>query len=300
MLNFSGGAGAHYGKSLRIQYIANVLNRLGFETVLKGELIEASLTRLDRPAMEKALDQLGRLLGSTRLLDMAIRNADQVDNLTESFFQGNYNFLEPERKDAPENFHLIVGDWRKDQEDMETAILQDGSHFNSQLSASINQTLGRFIGQRRYMEYLDNIEAYHYFPLAIVKGNPLSAGTVQVMVKPLSGIIDQAGGLAFAIRDWANYFVFRINALEDNAALFEFRNNKRFKRIATDMPIGTGSWYTLRSEVQGRLIRAFVDDLQVVEYEADRNLDGYIGLWTKADSVTLFRGPLISPVIGKP
>ena len=116
-LHFTGGAGAHYGKSLRIQYIANVLNRLGFETVLKGDLIEASLTRLDRPAMKETLDQLGRLLGSTRLLDMAIRNADQVETLTESFFQGSYNFLEAERKDAPENFYLILGDWKKDQRD---------------------------------------------------------------------------------------------------------------------------------------------------------------------------------------
>jgi len=288
VLNFTGGAGAHYGKSLRIQYIANVLGRLGFETVLKGDLIEASLTRLDRPAMEKTLDQLGRLLGSTRLLDMAIRNADQVESLTESFFQGSYNYLEPERKDAPESFYLILGDWKKDSVDMEPGILQDGSHFNSQISASINQTLGRFIGQRRYMEYLDNIEAYHYFPLAIAKASHLHKGTARVMVKPLSGTIDQAGGLAFAIRDWANYFVFRINALENNAVLFEFRNNKRIERATADMPIEAGSWYNLCAEAQGRLIRAYLDDVQVLEYEADRNLDGYVGLWTKADSVTLF------------
>ncbi len=289
VLNFAGGAGAYYGKSLRIQYLANVLRRLGFETVLKGDLIEASLSRLDRPAMEKSLDQLGRLLGSTRLLDMAIRNADQVESLTVSFFQGRYNYLEPERKNAPENFYLILGDWKKDSVDMEPDILQDGSHFSSQISASINQTLGRFIGQRRYMEYLDNIEAYHYFPLAIAKGSHLNEGTAQVWVKPLSGIIDQAGGLAFAIRDWANYFVFRINALEDNAVLFEFRNNKRFERVTADMPIEVGIWYNLRTEAQGRLIRAYLNNVQVLEYEADRNLDGYVGLWTKADSATLFK-----------
>lgn len=295
-LHFTGGAGAHYGKTLRIQYIANVLSRLGFETVLKGDLIEASLTRLDRPAMEEVLDQLGRLLGSTRLLDMAIRNADQVETLTESFFQGSYNFLESERKDAPENFYLIIGDWKKDQGDMEPGILQDGSHFSSQISASINQTVGRFIGQRRYMEYLDNIEAYHYFPLAIAKTSHMDQGVAQVMVKPISGVIDQAGGLAFAIRDWANYFVLRINALENNAVLFEFRNNKRFERVVADMPIKTGSWYNLRTETQDKLIRAYLDDVQVLEYVPDRNLNGFVGLWTKADSVTLFRDLQILPV----
>ena len=98
------------------------------------------------------------------------------------------------------------------------------------------------------MEYLDNIEAYHYFPLAIAKASHMDKGAAQVMVKPISGVIDQAGGLAFAIRDWANYFVFRINALENNAVLFEFRNNKRFQRVVTDIPIKTGCWYTLRTE----------------------------------------------------
>lgn len=51
-LHFTGGADAFFGKSLRIQYIANVLKNLGFDTILKGDLIEASLTHLARPAME--------------------------------------------------------------------------------------------------------------------------------------------------------------------------------------------------------------------------------------------------------
>ncbi|EKD37528.1 MAG: Pyruvate phosphate dikinase, PEP/pyruvate binding protein, partial [uncultured bacterium] len=287
-LHFAGGAGAHFGKSLRIQYIANVLGRLGFATTVKGDLIEASLTRQDRAAMEKILDQLGRLLGSTRLLDMAIRDADQVESLTESFFRGIYDCLEPERKDAPENFYLIAGAWKKAASTMEQAILQDGSHFSSRISAGINQTLGRFIGRKRYLEYLDNIEAYHYFPLAIAKESHLDQGSARLRVKPLSGTIDQAGGLAFAIRDWANYFVFRINALEDNAVLFEFRNNKRFARGAADVPIEAGCWYSLHIATGGRLIRAYLDGVQVVEYETDRGLNGYVGLWTKADSVTLF------------
>jgi len=296
-LHFTGGAGAYFGKSLRIQYIANVLSRLGFYTVLKGDLIEASLTHLARPAMEEALDQLGRLLGSTRLLDMAIQNADQVDLLTEKFFRGKYDFLEPERKDAPEAFYLITGDWKKDPPNMGPGILQDGSHFSSQISSSINQTISRFVGQKRYIEYLDNIEAYHYFPLAISKERRVEEGVVQVSVKPLSGVIDQAGGLAFAIRDWANYFVFRINALENNAVLFEFKNNKRFQCSEIETPIASGSWYTLRIETIGRMIQAYLNDLPVLEYEAGRDLGGYVGLWTKADSVTLFKDLEILPSI---
>lgn len=288
-LHFTGGAGPYAGKSLRIQYLASVLSRLGFVTVLKGELLEASITRMPRPAMEAALEQLGRLLGSTRLLDMALENESQVAALTESFFQGKYDVLEPQQKDAPEAFYLITGNWRQDVPGLEAGILQDGSHFTSRIAAGINQSLGRFLGQRRYIEILDNIEAYHYFPLAIAKKSKIAKGTAQVAIKPLSGVIDQAGGLAFAIRDWANYFVFRINALENNALLFEFKNGKRVERGRVDVTILTACWHTLYIEINGRSIKGFLSERLLLEYSADRDLLGYIGLWTKADSVTLFK-----------
>ena len=297
-LSFAGGAGAYHGRSLRIQFLANVLTRLGFEVTIKGDLIEASLMRLDRPAMETALDQLGRLLGTSRLLDMALKTPNQVVQLTESFFQGKYDFLEPERTDAPANFFLITGDWKNSAPGMETGILQDGSRFVSSISIGVTQTMARFMG-KRYQEFLDNVEAYCYFPLIIAKESNMGDGRAEVRAKPLAGTIDQAAGLAFAIRDWANYFVFRINGLEDNAVLFEFRNGKRFERQSVEIPIHRDQWHRLRIETQGLRIRVFLNDQQLMEYQAERSLTGYLGLWTKADSVTLFKDFTMHPQDGQ-
>ena len=287
-LSFAGGAGAYHGRSLRIQFLANVLTRLGFEVTIKGDLIEASMMRLDQPAMETALDQLGRLLGTSRLLDMALKTPEQVVTLTESFFQGKYDFLEPERADAPANFFLITGDWKNNDSEKEPGILQDGSRFVSSISIGVTQTMARFMG-KRYQEFLDNVEAYCYFPLIIAKESNMGDGSTEVCAKPMAGTIDQAAGLAFAIRDWANYFVFRINALEDNGVLFEFRNGKRFERQSVDIPVQRDQWHRLRIETRGRQMRAFLNDQQLMEYQAERSLTGYLGLWTKADSVTLFK-----------
>lgn len=149
--------------------------------------------------------------------------------------------------------------------------------------------MGRFMG-KRYQELLDNMGAYYYFPLAIAKESRMGDGIAQVSVKPLAGNIDQAGGLAFAIRDWGNYFVFRINALEDNAILFEFKNGKRLERLSIDTSIRSVEWHHLRVETADRRITGFIEDRQVMAYQADRDLEGYVGLWTKADSVTLFKG----------
>ena len=117
----------------------------------------------------------------------------------------------------------------------------------------------------------------------------MADGAAQVWVKPMAGTIDQAGGLAFAIRDWANYFVFRVNALEDNAVLFEFKNGKRVERGSIEFPVALGQWHHLRVETEEQHIKAFINDQQIMEYEAERSLSGYLGLWTKADSVTLFK-----------
>jgi hypothetical protein len=35
-------------------------------------------------------------------------------------------------------------------------------------------------------------------------------------------------------------------------------------------------------------LTAFIDDEPVMDYAADRSLAGYVGLWTKADSVVWF------------
>ncbi|SDB42438.1 pyruvate, water dikinase [Desulfonatronum thiosulfatophilum] len=287
-LHFAGGVAPYFSRSLRAQYMAEVLKRLGYTVTLRGDLIEASQKRLDQTSLQFVLDQTGRLLGSARLLDMAMNSPEQVVEFTDAFFEGRYDYHQPADPDAPETYYLINGYWRKVTDAQEDAVLQDGSQFASLGSVAAAQTMGRLIG-KRYQEFLDTIEAYYYFPLAIAKDSLMGNGVAHVQVKPVSGDIDQAGGLAFGIRDWDNYFVFRINALEDNAILFEFRNGKRLQRQEVEIPIAAGSWHDLRVEHGDGEIRAYLNDSPIMTHQADRPLQGYVGLWTKADSVTLFR-----------
>lgn len=139
-----------------------------------------------------------------------------------------------------------------------------------------------------YLEFLDNIEAYYYFPIAIAKNSRITGGSASVRIKPVSGYIDRAGGLAFGIKDICNYYIFRINALEDNAILFEFENAKRIQRKAVEMKIDSGQWYAVKIEIEGSTFKGYVNDDLVMEYQTQKPLSGYVGLWTKADSVTHF------------
>ncbi|SPQ00326.1 Pyruvate phosphate dikinase, PEP/pyruvate binding protein (fragment) [Candidatus Sulfobium mesophilum] len=111
---------------------------------------------------------------------------------------------------------------------------------------------------------------------------------MSVRVKPIKGHIDRAGGIAFGIQNSSNYYVIRINALEDNVILFEYVNGKRYQRVAVNEKIHSNTWYDLSVEIIGDSIRGFLDGIPVIEYTADNQVQGFIGLWTKADSVTYF------------
>jgi pyruvate,water dikinase len=286
-LQFSGGAGAYIGRSMRIRFLSEVLFRLGFSVTATGDLLEADLTGSDRASMESILDQLGRLLAASRLLDMAIPNQDRIAAMTEAFFNGEYNFLGNAGINSLPNFYTHAGAWKTVVEDGRTLCLQDGTQWGNALSTGVAGLMGRMVGSK-YQEFLDNIRAYYYFPIAIAREIAVSDAVLQVDVQPVSGGIDQAGGLVFGLMNVGNYFVLRINALEDNFNLFEFINDKRFQRATVHQKIATGGWYRIRAEVSGNTLKGYLDDALLIEYTADRHLKGYVGLWTKADSVTRF------------
>nr|WP_284710938.1 PEP/pyruvate-binding domain-containing protein [Desulfovibrio aminophilus] len=288
-VQFAGGAGSYLGKSLRVNFLAGVLTRLGFSVHLSGELLEASLQGLPAEDTERALDQLGRLLASSRLLDVAISRQAQVEPMIEAFFNEDYDFLDRATALRLPGFHAVLGRWSRVEEDGRTWVEQNGSAWMPRISAGISGFLTRLVGPR-YQEFLDTIGAYHYFPLAVAKGAEMADGRLEVLVRPLSGVVDRAGGLAFGLRNLGNYFVFRVNAVENNVVFSEFVNSRRLIRAMRHLPLETGRTYALALEVEGPRMRGFVDGEKVLEYDAGRPVRGHVGLWTKADSVTRFAG----------
>lgn len=286
-LQFSGGAGNYYGKSLRISFLGNVLKKMGFQISLKGDLIEASLIGYDKAATGRFLDLLGRLLASSRLLDMAISGQNDIERFTDAFFREDYDFLSQKQDDQPHDFYVHGGDWKRIIKDDHAYCLQDGSKAGFSISSGVAGIMGKVVGQA-LQDFLDNIEAYYYFPIAVAKGREISDGIVSVRVQPVSGHIDRAGGIAFGIQNVNNYFVLRINALEDNVILFEYINGKRIQRVVAKEKIVSNEWYNLSVEIRGNIVKGYLENRLAIEYIAEKPVKGFVGLWTKADSVTCF------------
>jgi pyruvate,water dikinase len=286
-LQFAGGAGNYYGKTLRVYFLGSILGRLGCDVSMKGDLLEAFISGYDRPSLEDKLDQIGRLLACSRLLDMAISSQNDAELLADAFFNEEYDFLSKRRDDELRDFYTHGGYWKRTIENHHAYCVQDGLKAGYFISSGAAGIAGKFIGQK-VQEFLDNIEAFYYFPLAIAKNSEISDGKVSVRVKPIKGHIDRAGGIAFGLRNSANYFALRINALEDNIILFEYINGKRIQRVNKKRKIESDKWYELMVNIKNSNIKGYLDKELVVEYEAEKPLKGFIGLWTKADSVTYF------------
>jgi hypothetical protein len=110
------------------------------------------------------------------------------------------------------------------------------------------------------------VKAYFYFPLAIAKESSVGDAVVTVRVKPMGGKIDQAGRLVFGLRNVGNYFVLRINAIENNLILFEFVNNRRFSRAAVSIDVETDHWYEIQVDTTGNRIQGYLDGESFIEY----------------------------------
>jgi len=127
------------------------------------------------------------------------------------------------------------------------------------------------------------------FPWCVRPDVSLADGWVEVKFKPLSGREDQAGGIVWRWKDGDNYYVARANALENNVSLYYTANGRRNTLKYVDAPVPGNAWHTLRVEFSGKKIRVIYDGKPTIEME-DAHISGAgaVGVWTKADSVTLF------------
>lgn len=127
------------------------------------------------------------------------------------------------------------------------------------------------------------------FPWCVKDGVAVKDGLVEVRFKPVSGRSDQAGGLVWRWKDGNNYYVARANALEDNVSLYYTENGSRKTIKYVDAPVTRNAWHTLRVNFAGTRIEVLLDGKRYIQLgDTHISAPGAVGVWTKADSVTMF------------
>ena len=127
------------------------------------------------------------------------------------------------------------------------------------------------------------------YPWCVKKDVALTDGFVEVKFKPLAGKEDQAGGVVWRWKDGDNYYVARANALEDNVTIYHTLKGSRraFKNV--NAKVAPNQWHTLRVDFKANHFVVTFDGRKAIEADDDSITGaGAVGVWTKADSVTLF------------
>jgi hypothetical protein len=125
--------------------------------------------------------------------------------------------------------------------------------------------------------------------VAILEDQKFDDVDVAVRFRPISGKEDASGGIIFRAKDGSNYLLVRANALENNFRLYTIVNGKRSTIASARVTEPKlGEWHRIRVVAQGPKIQAYFDDALLLDHEQKTFTGGWVGLWTKADSVTEF------------
>jgi hypothetical protein len=127
------------------------------------------------------------------------------------------------------------------------------------------------------------------FPLAIYR--PYSGRNVYVSIRfmPVSGTVDQAGGVVVRFTSAGDYYLARANALENNVRFYRVIAGERQMIAGVDANVSSRAWHTLGIAARDDRFIILFDGRELFgATDATLSAAGRVGLWTKADSVTWF------------
>ena len=199
----------------------------------------------------------------------------------------------------PAKFLSVVGNWSIATDEQGRKVVQvDGRQWiKGQPSAGL-AAKARTIYGSRHEEFIDSVQAYAYFPIAVAKDvSEFRDGEISMRFRIMSGQLDQCAGILFNVKPNGDYLAIRFNGKEDNLVLWKFVTGKRsfVKKGAHDVKLKLGEWHRMRVVTAGKSVRGYLDDELLIEYDWTEAIDGKIGLWSKTDSVSQFADYVVTP-----
>jgi hypothetical protein len=115
---------------------------------------------------------------------------------------------------------------------------------------------------------------------------------LSVSFKAIAGKRDQGGGFVWRYQDNNNYYICRMNPLEDNYRVYKVVDGKRSAEFQDEtVKVPLNEWHTLKVKMEGNHIECYLDGKKYLDVKDDSIKGaGKVGLWTKADAQTHFDG----------
>ena len=187
----------------------------------------------------------------------------------------------------PQSFVPVVGNWIIGDESGNRVLVVDGRAWRSGQTAAGIADRARSLYGERYAEFLDNVQAFAYFPYAVATGvEDFREGEISLRFKGIDGRIDQAMGILFDLKPNGDYLTVRANPLEDNLVLWSFIKGKRSSvKWIRNTPTPTRQWHDLKVVIEGTTVEGYLDGKLYLTHMLAKPVSGRVGVWSKADSV---------------
>jgi hypothetical protein len=190
----------------------------------------------------------------------------------------------------PTTFAAAVGNWSIGIDDGNKVLLVDGRKWSRGQASTGLADKARALYGDRYAEFLDNVQAYAYFPFAVDQQvDNFTNGKITMRFKAIAGRIDQGAGILFDLKPNGDYYAIRANPLENNLVLWRFKHGQRSSvNWVRNVVTPTRKWHDLVMTIQGKQLTASINGKQYMKYTLPAVVAGKVGVWTKADSVVYF------------
>ena len=193
----------------------------------------------------------------------------------------------------PSRFLPLVGNWVVTSDEGRKVLLVDGREWKRGQPAGGLADKARQIYGSRHEEFIDNVKAFAYFPIAVAKDvDDFQNGEITVRFKMIGGTLDRCAGILFDVKPNGDYLAVRFNGTEDNLVLWTFNDGKRsfVKRGTENVPLELGTWHEIKIAVHGTQLEGYLDGRRLLEHTLKAPVSGKVGLWSKTDSMSEFEG----------
>jgi hypothetical protein len=198
----------------------------------------------------------------------------------------------------PKAFLPMVGNWVVTKEGAKNIVMVDGRQWKRGDPSGGLADKARAIYGNRHEDFLDNVKAFAYFPIAIAQGvDDFRNGEISMRFQMVDGALDRCAGILFNVKPNGDYLTVRFNGMEDNLVLWTFNKGVRkfVKRGPEEVPLKLKEWYTMKIAVHGTKLEGYLNGRPILEYTLPEPVSGKVGLWSKTDSVSLYDEFTVTP-----
>src|SRR5262245_36525118 len=181
----------------------------------------------------------------------------------------------------PKSFLPMVVNWVVTTDEGRKVVMVDGREWKRGQPSGGLADKARAIYGARHEEFIDNVKAFAYFPIAVARDvENFTGGEISMRFKMIGGTLDRCAGILFNVKPNGDYLTVCFNGTEDNLVLWTFNNGKRsfVKRGSENVPMELGTWHDMKITVRGTQLQGYLDGKLLLEYTLAEPVSGKVGL----------------------